>query len=67
VPEAAIPSADPVAAEAPARPLTITGAGEALRRFHDATSPLSAVRVVDRSIADEDDDSGGLLTDFDPW
>jgi hypothetical protein len=52
--------------EAPLPSRKPTTAGEALRRFHDTTSPLGAVRVVARSVEETDDDSR-CLHDFDPF
>jgi hypothetical protein len=43
-----------------------TTAGEALRRFYDARSPLGAVRVVGRAVEGTDDDSR-CLHEFEPF
>ena len=54
------------ACEAPTPPAgRATSAGEALRQFHDAYSPLGAVRVW-RAPTD-DEDTSRALTDFDPF
>jgi hypothetical protein len=46
--------------------LKTTSAAEALRAHHDTFSPLGQVRRVCRPV-DEDDETGGVVHDFDPF
>jgi len=61
-----VPSTGWPAESTPEAPLKTTTAEEALRRHHDTFSPLGRVRRVCRP-ADEDEDAGGVLSDFDPF
>jgi hypothetical protein len=47
-------------------PEKTTSSAEWLKRQHDNGSAIGAVRIVGRSVEDDDDDSH-CLTDFDPW
>jgi hypothetical protein len=47
-------------------PLKTTSSAEVLREHHDTFSPLGRVRRVFLSV-DDDEDAGGVISDFDPF
>jgi hypothetical protein len=50
-----------------ARVGNVTTAQQALDRFHDEHSPLGLVRWISRPVDEEDDGTGRVLCDGDPW